>query len=182
MLIWIFIAVIVLSLLYGVMIFNRIVNYKVECENAWGQIDVQLKRRHDLIPNLVETIKGIMDFEKNTLTQVMEARSKAMAAQSMDQRLKAEGEISGLLGKLMAVWENYPDLKSNTNARVLQEELITTENRISYSRGHFNDIVSNFNSLVQQFPSNLVATFGGFSQKEFFLASETERAAPQVKF
>ncbi|OGR85290.1 MAG: hypothetical protein A2901_09690 [Elusimicrobia bacterium RIFCSPLOWO2_01_FULL_54_10] len=176
------VGILALVLVYGVLTYNRLVGYRVECDNGWSQIDVQLKRRHDLIPNLVETVKGVMNFEKETLTKVMEARSKAMGAGSMDRRMKAEGEISGLLGRLMAVWENYPDLKSNQNARALQEELVTTENRIAYSRGHYNDVVSNFNTLVQQFPSNFVASIGKFSARQFFTVPEPERANPQVKF
>src|SRR5688572_2524388 len=118
----IIVAVLVLILIYGVFIHNRLAMYRVESDNAWSQIDVQLKRRYDLIPNLVNTVKGSMEFEKETLTQVMQARSAAMSAPNLGQRMKAEGEISGILGRLMAVWENYPDLKSNANARMLQEE------------------------------------------------------------
>ena len=175
-------AVVILLALYLIAIYNKLVRYRIEAENSWSQIDVQLKRRHDLIPNLVETVKGVMQFEKETLTKVMEARSKAMGAGNIGDRMKAEGEISGLLGRLLAVWENYPDLKANKNALQLQEELTTTENRISYARGHYNDIVSNLNALTEQFPSNLAANWFQFKKKEFFEAPQVEKEVPQVKF
>ena len=168
--------------LYAISTYNRLVKYRVETENSWSQIDVQLKRRHDLIPNLVETVKGVMKFEQETLTKVMEARSKAMGAPTDSARLAAEGEISGFLGRLMAVWENYPDLKANQNAMHLQEELATTENQISYSRGHYNDIVANFNTSIQQFPASIIAGLFGFRPKDFFETPEFEKEAPQVKF
>lgn len=173
-------AALVLALLV-IGIYNRLVSYRVESDNAWSQIDVQLKRRHDLIPNLVETVRGVMDFERDTLTKVMEARAAAMGAKSFDDRVKAEGEISGYLGRLMAVWENYPQLKSSQNASQLQEELTSTENRIAYSRGHFNNVTANFNTLLEQFPSNLVASTFGFKKREFFQAPEAERQTPRVK-
>ena len=172
------ILVIVISV---VSIYNNLVRYRVETDNAWSQIDVQLKRRHDLIPNLVETVKGVMQFERETLTKVMEARASAMGAKNLNDRVKAEGEISGLMGRLLAVWENYPILKSNQNAMQLQEELTTTENRIAYTRGHYNDVAANFNTIVAQFPTNVVARMFGFSSKAFFEVPDQEKAAPQVK-
>lgn len=170
-----------LLVLYLVSVYNQMVRYRVEVDNSWSQIDVQLKRRHDLIPNLVETVKGVMDFEKNTLTQVMQARAAAMGATNMNDRLKAENDITSGLGRLMAVWENYPTLKSNENASQLQEELTSTENKIAYVRGHYNDVVANFNALTQQFPSNLVAGPFGFTQREFLKAADAEKEVPQVK-
>jgi LemA protein len=167
--------------LYAVAVYNRLVKYKVEVDNAWSQIDVQLKRRHDLIPNLVETVKGVMNFEKDTLTQVMQARANAMGATNPGDRVKAENEISGGIGRLLAVWENYPDLKSSKNASELQEELTSTENKIAYSRGYYNDIVANFNALTQQFPSNLIAGPFGFQAREFLKAADSEKEVPQVK-
>ncbi len=178
----ILVLMLVFVLLYTLNTYNKLVKYRVEADNSWSQIDVQLKRRYDLIPNLVETVKGVMQFEKDTLTKVMDMRTRAMYAPNMGDRLKAEGEISGLLGRLMAVWENYPDLKSNRNALQLQEELTTTENRISYARGHYNDIVSNLNTMVEQAPSNLVANVFRFEKKEFFQAPATEKETPKVKF
>lgn len=179
---WIVLGVLAVSVLIFVVLYNRLAGYRVEVDNAWSQIDVQLKRRHDLIPNLVETVKGSMKFEQETLTKVMEARAKAMGAGNMTDRVKAEGEISGFLGRLMAVWENYPDLKSNKNALALQEELTTTENRIAFSRGHYNDIVANYNTMLVQIPTNLIAGICNFEKREFFQVPEGEKAAPQVKF
>lgn len=179
--VFIVVGILVVALLVVVSIYNNLVRYRIEADNAWSQIDVQLKRRCDLIPNLVETVKGVMQFERETLTKVMEARAAAMGAKSFNDRVKAEGEISGFMGRLMAVWENYPTLKSNQNAMQLQEELSSTENRIAYTRGHLNDVTSNFNALVEQFPSNVVAGSFGFKKREFFQTPETERAVPKVK-
>jgi LemA protein len=167
--------------IYLISVYNSLVRYRVEVDNSWSQIDVQLKRRHDLIPNLVETVKGVMNFEKNTLTQVMQARAAAMGATNMTDRMKAENDITSGLGRLMAVWENYPALKSNENASQLQEELTSTENKIAYVRGHFNDVVANFNALTQQFPSNLVAGPFGFQQRDFLKAADSDKEVPQVK-
>jgi len=172
----------VLIVIYLISVYNQLVRYKVEVDNSWAQIDVQLKRRHDLIPNLVETVKGVMDFEKNTLTQVMQARAAAMGAGNMGDRVKAENDITNGLGRLLAVWENYPALKSNENATQLQEELTSTENKIAYTRGHYNDVVANYNTITQQFPSNLVAGPFGFQQREFLKTAEAEKEVPQVKF
>ena len=171
-----------LFIIYMVSVYNQLVRYRVEVDNSWSQIDVQLKRRHDLIPNLVETVKGVMDFEKNTLTQVMQARAAAMGATNMNDRLKAENDITSGLGRLLAVWENYPTLKSNENATQLQEELSSTENKIAYVRGHYNDVVANYNAVTQQFPSNMVAGPFGFTQREFLKAADAEKEVPQVKF
>ena len=171
-----------LLVFYLVSVYNSLVRYRVEVDNSWSQIDVQLKRRHDLIPNLVETVKGVMEFEKGTLTQVMQARAAAMGATNTNDRLKAENDITQGLGRLLAVWENYPALKSNENASQLQEELTSTENKIAYVRGHFNDVVANYNALIQQFPSNLVAGPFGFQSREFLKAADSEKEAPQVKF
>ncbi|HTA76649.1 MAG TPA: LemA family protein [bacterium] len=175
-------VVLVILVVYFIAIYNSLVRYRVEVDNSWSQIDVQLKRRHDLIPNLVETVKGVMDFEKQTLTQVMQARVAAMGSSNPNDRLKAENEITSGLSHLMAVWENYPVLKSNENAKQLQEELTSTENKIAYVRGHYNDIVSNFNSMTRQFPSNLIAGPFGFVPREFLKAADAEKEVPQVKF
>ncbi len=168
--------------IYFVAVYNSLVRYRVEVDNSWSQIDVQLKRRHDLIPNLVETVKGVMNFEKGTLTQVMQARAAAMGATTPNDRLKAENDITAGLGRLLAVWENYPTLKSNENAQQLQEEIASTENKIAYVRGHYNDIVANFNALTQQFPSNLIAGPFGFQIREFLKAADADKEVPQVKF
>ena len=182
MLSWILLGIVVLIVLYSIIIYNKLVRYRVEVENSWSQIDVQLKRRHDLIPNLVETVKGYMEFERETLTKVMEARAKAMGSTTLEKRMEAEGEISGLLGRLFAVWENYPDLKANQNAMELQEQLTTTENRIAYTRGHYNDIVANFNTFTEQFPSNTIANMFKFVKKPFLEIPDLEKEVPEVKF
>jgi len=179
----IILIVVAFAVFYVITMYNRLIQYRIHTENAWSQIDVQLKRRHDLIPNLVETVKGVMQFEKETLTKVIEARSRAVGAASIQERVKAEGEISGLMGRLLAVWEKYPDLKSNVNAMSLQEEITTTENKIAYSRGYYNDITANFRALVQQFPSNFIArTFNIVWNYPFFEVSSVERENPHVRF
>lgn len=181
MALWIVLGAVVFLAVYFISAYNSLVRYRVEADNAWSQIDVQLKRRHDLIPNLVESVKGVMNFEKDTLTQVMEARGRALGAGNMPDRLQAENEITAGLGRLMAVWENYPALKSNQNASQLQEELTSTENKIAYVRGHFNDVTANYNALTQQFPSNLVAGPFGFQRRDFLKAADPDREVPQVK-
>jgi LemA protein len=177
----IILGIALLLVIYLISIYNRLVRYRLEVDNSWSQIDVQLKRRHDLIPNLVETVKGVMNFEKSTLTQVMQARASAMGAGNMADRMKAENEITAGLGRLLAVWENYPALKSNENASQLQEELSSTENKIAYVRGHYNDVTANYNALIQQFPSNLVAGPFHFQAREFLKAAEQDKEVPQVK-
>ncbi len=170
----------VLVFLWGMGTYNNLVKYRVQVTNSWSQIDVQLKRRHDLIPNLVETVKGVMQYEKQTLTQIVEARAMAVGATSMNERVKAENQLSGGIGRLLAVWENYPNLKANQNATLLQEELVSTENKISYSRSHFNDITANFNTLIAQFPTNVLAGAFGFKTQAFLDTPQEEKAVPKV--
>lgn len=175
-------AALLMPLLYGIVVYNTLVKYRVEADNAWSQIDVQLKRRCDLIPNLVETVKGVMKFEQETLQKVVQARAAAMGAPTQADRVKAENEITGLMGRLLAVWEQYPDLKSSKNALQLQEELTSTENQIAYSRGYYNDIAANYNTQVQQFPANVLAGMFHFALREFFSAPETDKVVPKVQF
>ncbi|MBN1385289.1 MAG: LemA family protein [Elusimicrobia bacterium] len=176
-------VVIVVGLgVYAIVVYNKLTGYRIQVENAWKQIDVQLKRRYDLIPNLVETAKGYMKHEQHTLVKVMEARNRGVAAASPGAVAKAEGEISGLLRQLFAVVENYPDLKANQNMLMIQEELMSTENKISFSRAHYNDVVANYTFLQQRFPSNMIASMFNFPKKEYFEASEGDKAVPQVKF
>jgi LemA protein len=158
-------------------------------KNAWSQIDVQLKRRHDLIPNLIETAKGYMKHEQDTLKGITEARSKAMGAGSVGEKSKAESALSGAMSKFFVVVENYPDLKANQNFLALQEELTSTENKIAFSRQSYNDQVLFFNNKIQMFPSNMVvpsnmvAGMYNFKKEEFFeLEDKTERAVPKVDF
>lgn len=177
------IAVIAVLVLWIIGIYNGLVKLRNHVKNAWAQIDVQLKRRHDLIPNLVETVKGYASHEKDTLQGVIEARSKAVAAPDVAQQVEAEGELSAALGRLMVVVEQYPDLKANQNFLSLQEELTSTENRIGFSRQNYNDNVMRFNTRIQSFPSNVVANSFGFHEEPFFeLKDEAARQAPEVKF
>jgi LemA protein len=163
-----------------IVMFNGLVSLRNQVQNAWKQIDVQLKRRHDLIPNLVDTVKGMMKFEQETLTKVMEARAKAVAARTVAEKGAAESELSGSLARLLAVFENYPEIKSNQNVLRLQEELTTTENQIGFSRQHYNDLVMRFNTRQQVFPANLFASALGFSPAPFLEITETDRAVPRV--
>ncbi len=167
-------------------IYNGLVTKKVETENAWSQIDVQLKRRYDLIPNLVETVKGYASHEKDTLERVIQARNMAINAQGVAEHAAAENMLTGALKSLFAVAEAYPDLKANQNFLGLQEELTTTENKISFARQHYNDVVSQYNTSLLRFPANMVGNMFGFRQVEFFQLEAGERAevrqAPKVKF
>lgn len=176
-------------LFYFVGIYNNLVRLKVATENAWSQIDVQLKRRHDLIPNLVETVKGYASHEQETLERVIQARNSAVAAQQsgdLQSLASAESALSGTLRQLFALSESYPDLKANENFKSLQEELTTTENKVSFSRQHYNDSVGAYNTAIQQVPNNFVAGFGGMTQKQFFELDAAEAAAvkqaPKVSF
>jgi LemA protein len=182
---WVIIGIVVVLLFYFVFIFNGLVGLRNQVKNAWAQIDVQLKRRHDLIPNLVETVKGYKDFERATLEAVTKARNVAQQAvgQGVGAQAKAEGELSGALTRLLAVVERYPDLKANQNFLALQEQLTSTENKISFSRQFYNDSVLNYNNKTQMFPSNIVAAMTGFKQGEFFQVEEAgEREVPKVSF
>ncbi len=183
--VWVIIGIVVVLLLLFAGTYNSLVNLRNQVRNAWAQIDVQLKRRHDLIPNLVETVKGYAAHERETLESVTNARNLAQAAvgKGVGTQSKAEADLSSALARLLAVVENYPDLKANQNFLALQEELTSTENKISFARQYYNDSVLNLNNKVQMFPSNLVAGVTGFREDEFFeVQLETERAAPEVSF
>lgn len=165
--------------------YNGLVGLRNQVKNAWAQIDVQLKRRYDLIPNLVETVRGYMEHERGTLEAVTSARNLAQSLSSagVADRAKAEGQLSGALARLLAVVENYPDLKANQNFLALQEELTSTENKISFSRQYYNDSVLRYNNKTQMFPSNIVASMTGFKSGEFFeVTVAEEREAPRVSF
>jgi LemA protein len=182
---WIGIGVIVILLFVFWANYNTLVRFRNQTKNAWAQIDVQLKRRHDLIPNLVETVKGYKNFERETLEAVTKARNIAVQASSAGaaERGKVEGELSGALSRLLAVVESYPELKANQNFLALQEELSSTENKISFSRQYYNDSVLKYNNQTQMFPSNVVASMSGFKSGEFFEVTATEeREAPKVSF
>ncbi len=176
-------GIVLVLVIWFVAIYNGLVGLKNQVKNAWSQIDVQLKRRHDLIPNLVETVKGYASHEKDTLERVVQARSRAMSAQSMDDRIQAEGELGQALGRLMLLVESYPDLKANQNFLALQEELTSTENKISFARQYYNDSVMTYNNKIQMFPSNIIAGMFNFKEATFFkVENEAEREAPKVQF
>jgi len=182
---YIIIGVVVVLLILFLTIYNGLVRRRNQVKNSWAQIDVQLKRRHDLIPNLVETAKGYMKHERETLESVTKARNLAqqLSSAGAGERAKAEGELSSVLSRLLAVVENYPDLKANQNFLALQEELASTENKISFSRQYYNDSVLRYNNQTQMFPSNIVASMTGFKASEFFeVTLAAEREAPKVSF
>jgi len=183
--VWIFIGVIVIIIIAFVAIYNGLVRSRNQVKNAWAQIDVQLKRRHDLIPNLMETVKGYMKHERETLEAVTKARTLAqqVASASPGERGKVEGELSSALNRLLAVAERYPDLKASQNFLALQEELASTENKISFSRQFYNDAVLTYNNQTQMFPSNIIAGMAGFKAGEFFeVTIAAEKEAPKVSF
>lgn len=180
---WILIAIIVLAGLWIALSYNALVRGRNQVEAAWGQIDVQLKRRHDLIPNLVEVVKDYMSYEQETLTRVIEARNKAVAVGergTRDEAIEAEAGLGAALGRLFALFENYPDLKANENVAKLQEELTSTENRIAFARQHYNDSVMTQNNRVETFPSNIVADMFNFMRGPYFETPEEERDAFKV--
>jgi LemA protein len=175
-----FLIIVVAIVGWAVYAYNRLVSLRNEVDNSWRQIDVQLKRRHDLIPNLIEAVKGYMQFERDTLTQVVEARAKAVSAPDQASRMAAENQVTAGLGKLMAVMENYPQLKADENVLKLQEELTTTENQIAYARQAYNDVVLDLNNRVQTFPNNLIAGNFGFKPAEYFKGAPEDQAVPKV--
>ena len=184
---WYFIVgiIVVVLIIIFIVTYNRLVRLRNQVKNSWAQIDVQLKRRYDLIPNLIETVKGYVKHERETLEAVTKARNLAqqVASSGAGVRSKAEGELSSALARLLAVVENYPDLKANQNFLALQEELTSTENKISFSRQYYNDSVLRYNNRTQMFPSNMVASMTGFKASEFFEVSVAgEREAPKVSF
>jgi LemA protein len=176
------IGVVVLVLLYVAVTYNGLVRLRNRIQNAWAQIDVQLRRRYDLIPNLVETVKGYANHEKGTLEAVTQARANAINAQGPVAQAQAENQISGALKSLFAVSEAYPDLKANQNFLSLQEELSGTEGRISYARQFYNDSVLRLNTKIQSFPSNILAGMFGFKEHEYFEADDTSRGPVSVQF
>jgi len=179
----ILVALAVVVALWAVGIYNGLISLRNQVKNAWAQIDVQLKRRHDLIPNLVETVKGYAGHERETLESVISARARAVAATGVKDQAQAEQGLSGALGRLMLVVEQYPDLKANQNFLSLQEELTSTENRIGFARQHYNDSVMTFNTRIQKFPDNIIAGSFAFTAESFFeLQDEAAREAPKVSF
>src|SRR5436189_2003312 len=165
-------GVLVLLVVWAVASYNGLVGMRNQVLNGWKQIDVQLKRRHDLIPNLVNAVRGSMDFERDTLTAVMEARARAVAATGPADAAQKEGQLSVALGRLLAVAENYPTLKSNDNVKMLQEELSATENKVGFARQFYNDIATGFNTAQQVFPTSIFAGALGFKPAELFEITE----------
>jgi LemA protein len=181
MAVWIVAGIVALLVIWMVASYNRLVGLRNQVENGWRQIDVQLKRRHDLIPNLVNTVRGAMDFERDTLTAVMDARAKALTATGPADAAQKEGQLTQALGRLIAVAENYPNLTSNENVKMLQEELSATESKVGFARQFYNDIATKFNTAQQVFPTNIFANMFGFKPSELFeITDAAERAVPVV--
>jgi len=178
----IILVIVVLVGLYVVFSYNGLVSLRNRIENAWAQIDVQLKRRYDLIPNLVETVKGYASHERETLDAVIEARNAGMNAAGPHDQAEAENQITGALKSLFALSEAYPDLKANQNFAQLQEELTGTEGRIAYARQFYNDTVYRYNTKIQSFPSNVLANAFSFAEREYFEADDESRGPTQVQF
>ncbi|MBE3550978.1 MAG: LemA family protein [Brockia lithotrophica] len=174
-------ALVLLVGFYAVGVYNGLVRYRNWIQESWAQIDVQLKRRHDLIPNLVETVKGYMKYEQETLEKVVAMRNRLVAG-SPEERVEADNQLTGALRQLFALAENYPDLKANENFLRLQEELTTTENKIAYARQLYNKTVAEYNIRRETFPANLFAGMFGFARVEPLSIPEAEREAPQVRF
>lgn len=178
---WVLIVLAVIAV-YAVLTYNSLVKLKVQTENAWADIDVQLKRRHDLVPNVVETVKGYASHERGTFEAVVAARAQAMSARSPADRGQAENMLTGALKSLFALAEAYPQLRASENFSALQAQLASLEDAIQNARRYYNAVVRDFNTRIRQFPSSIVARAGGFSEREFFEIDEGERAVPKVSF
>ena len=176
-------GIVVVLIIAFVVMHNGLVNVRMRVKNAWSQIDVQLKRRYDLIPNLVETVKGYAAHEQEVFENVTKARASCMSAQGVGEQAQAENMLSQTLKSLFAVSENYPELKANQNFLALQEELTATENRISFARQHYNDATMAYNAMIERIPTNIIASLSGFKPREFFeIEIAEEREAVKVKF
>lgn len=180
--IWIILGIIVVLVLIVVGVYNGLVKSRMQTREAWSQIDVQLKRRNDLIPNLIETVKGYVKYEGDTLAKVTQLRQQVAQASSPAEAMAASDALSRQVAGIFAVAENYPDLKANTNFMQLQEELTNTENKISYARQLYNSVTSNYNVKLETFPTNVIAGMFGFRQAEFLQVPEEEKAVPKVDF
>ena len=177
---WIALIIIVLLVIWVIAIYNRLVTFRQRVDNTWSQIDVSLQRRFDLIPNFVETVKGYMTHESETFEKITALRTSWANSSTLGEKAKLDDELSGALKTIMAVSENYPDLKANTNFSELSEELRNTENKIAYSRQFYNDSVTRYNTKLELFPSNIVANMFNFKPKELF-AAESDEARKNVK-
>jgi LemA protein len=178
----ILIIVVVLIILWAISVYNQLIALRNRVKDQWAQIDVQLKRRFDLIPNLVETVKGYTKHESETLEAVIKARNTYVSATLPEDQMKADGELTQAISKLFALTESYPDLKANTNFQALQQELTETESKIAAARQFYNDTVMIYNNKVSMVPSNIIASLFKFNKEAFFEANETERQNVQVKF
>jgi LemA protein len=178
----IIVAIIVLGVIIFMVMYNGLVRLRNRVDNAWSQIDVQLQRRHDLIPNLVETVKGYAAHERQTLEAVVQARNQAIQAQGPAEQAQAENVLTGALRQLFALAEAYPDLKANQNFLNLQEELTSSEDRVAYARQFYNDSVLKYNNKLQSIPTNIIAGMFNFSEREYFEGEETAREVPRVQF
>ena len=178
------VIIVIIIIIIGIIIhmYNKLVGLRNRVKNSYAQIDVQLKRRNDLIPNLVETVKGYASHEKGVLEEVTKARTGVMNASTIEETSAADNQLTGALKTLFAVAENYPELKANSNFQQLQSELTDTEDKIAYSRQFYNDVVLKYNNACQQFPSNILAGMFGFNEEEFYQAPVSETAVPEVKF
>lgn len=181
--VWIILGVLVITGLWGIAAYNDLVQLRESVKNGWSQIDVQLKRRHDLIPNLVETAKGYMAHEKETLEKVIQARQQAIDAKGLKDKQQAENFLSGTLRSLFAVSENYPNLKADAQMMRLHEEITSTENKIAFARQYYNDEVNRLNTTIQSFPDNIIAGIYKFSLADFFeITDAKDKETPEVKF
>ena len=180
--IWIIIGIIVVLVMFVIASYNSLVNSRMQTKEAWSQIDVQLKRRNDLLPNLIETVKGYAKYEGSTLEKVAELRNQVAAATSPAAAMRASDELTRQVSGIFAVAESYPDLKASANFSQLQEELTNTENKIAYSRQLYNSVTSNYNVKLETFPSNVIAKMFGFKAAEFLETPEEEKAVPKVDF
>lgn len=179
---WVILAIVVIILLYGVGVYNSLISRNEAIDNQWAQVETQYQRRFDLIPNLVESVKGIMRQEKAIFNALAEARTRYAGAQSVDAKAAAAGQVETALGRLLAVIENYPQLKSAENVQTLMVQLEGTENRISVERKRYNDAVRDFNVTVKRFPSNIIAGLFGFNERTYFESAEGAENAPRVEF
>ena len=179
---WIALGIVGVVLLYVILAFNSLVRHRQRVENAWSGIDVQLRRRYDLIPNLVETVQGYADHERELFEEVTRARTQAIEASTVGGQAEAERGVTRSLGRLLAVAEAYPQLRANENFLALQEELTATESKIAFARQFYNDQVMRFNTKIQQFPSLIVARIGGFREREFFETEEDSRGVVAAEF
>ena len=180
--IWIFVGVVAVLAIYGIAVYNSLVGLRQKVSEAWSDIDVQLKRRYDLIPNLVETVKGYATHESTVFENVTKARNQAIGANGLQEQAEAENMLSGTLKSLFAVSENYPELNANENFVELQRELSDTENKIQASRRFYNSVVMSLNTKVESFPDSIVASIGKFDKKEYFEIAEAEKENVKVSF